>query len=74
MSAISDMRPIARDGEIFILVDGESTGDNPDAVMYDSLSKQASRTMPVNPFFKWGNFEAVPDGTTFEMIRDNPNA
>lgn len=64
--------PIAQDDGLYILVaKRDKRKPNQPAVMYNTSTGQESDEMPLQTFFKWGNFEAVKAGTTFEDIQED---
>ena len=58
MPTFSDMTPVARDGELILY----ATQDRETGLLYDSVRETASEKMPLQVFFKWGNFvELTPE-------------
>lgn len=51
----SELIPFARDGELVLYV----TENREEGVLYDSVRDIASEQLPLQVFFKWGNFEPI---------------
>ena len=60
MTPPSNMKPVARDGELVLY----ATDDGKFGILYNENTDTSSERQPLQVFFKWGNFEPMDEGDT----------